>query len=478
MPDAPAPCILGMDFLLRYDVTLSPARNFLQFGNGKRIALCSNSQSRLLAATIALRGDRTELKPPVDKDYPRPVIGDAPMTPEQQAKAQALLDEYSFCFATRDRPLGCAKGLFARVRPTGQPFKAKLAALSPAQLEVQQKCIDEMLRFNVIQPSESEWASRPSFAPKPDGSIRFCLNFRRLNQTLTKDNYPLPRAPELIETLRGKRYFSSVDAASGYWQIPVHPDDVKYTAAITHSGLFEFIRMPFGLSNAPACYQRMMDKILKHGLRRFCCVYLDDVLIYSNTFDEHMEHVRRCMRWINEAGLLLKAKKCEFFVKEATYLGHIVGNGQIRMTDDKIRKIIDFPVPRNVREVQSFLGVTGYYRKFISDYAAIAAPLNETTAKGVEWDWSPERERAFQTLKKDFNENVPLQMPDYGKPFIIDTDASDFAVGAVLNQVDDEGNERPIFFGSRKLSPAEKKWPVRDKEALVMYNGFIIIVMN
>jgi hypothetical protein len=185
------------------------------------------------------------------------------------------------------------------------------------------------------------------------------LNFRRLNQFDTKDNYPLPRAPDLLEGLGKKKFFSSLDAAMGYWQIPIHPDDIKYTAVITQAGLFEFTRMPFGLSNAPATYQRLMDNILKKGLRKYCCVYLDDVLIYSDTFEEHLMHLRLVMKWMFDAGLLLKGKKCSFFDALCEYLGHLIGNGEVRMTTKKIQKVIDFPRPANVKEVMSFLGVTG-----------------------------------------------------------------------------------------------------------------------
>ena len=470
--EACVPMILGMDFLVRYGITISPQHRTITLADGEQVHMVSTALPRRLAALLQKRvWDDRDVESVVDRDYPRPTPGSAPMTAEQRSIVQKLLDEHAYCLASRERPLGSVTGLYHRVRPTGEPFKARLAALSPAQLEVQQNCIDEMLKYGVVQPSSSDWASRPSFAPKKDGTIRFCLNFRKLNQFDAKDNYPLPRAPDLLENLGKKNYFTSLDAAMGYWQIPIHPDDRKYTAVITQAGLFEFIRMPFGLSNAPATYQRMMDKILREGLRKFTCVYLDDVLIYSDTFNEHVIHVRKCMQWMAEAGLLLKAKKCSFFDDETEFLGHKVGKGQIRMTDTKIRKVIDFPRPSNVKEVQSFLGVTGYYRKFVRDYATIASPLNDLTKHAMKWNWTQETETAFQTLKKRFNENVPLAMPDYDKPFIIDTDASDIAVGAVLGQLDANDNERPVFFSSRKLSPAERKWPVRDKEALAILYG-------
>lgn len=470
MNDAPAPIILGLDFLDLHDIDIMSKQRYIKFVDSEeQIPLLTSGKSRILAAAMEIAQKSKDTPQVVDKDYPPPVVGNAPLTAAQRAEATQLLHEHKYCFASRDKPIGKVTCIYHRVRPRGAPFKARLAALSPKELAEQQKCLQQMVDLGVARPSHSDWASRPSFAPKKDGTTRFCLNFRRLNQFDEKDNYPLPRAPDLIERLGKKKFFSSLDAVHGYWQIPIHPDDIKYTAVITQQGLYEFVRMPFGLSNAPATYQRLMDTILKEGLRQgFCCVYLDDVLIYSDTFDEHCVHLQKVLKWMSDSGLLLKGKKCSFFDATSTYLGHIVGNGQVKMTTDKIRKVIDFPKPKTLQEVQSFLGVTGYYRKFIKAYAKLANPLNNLTHKNTKFAWTDEHDESFEILKKMFNANVPLQMPDYTRPFIVDTDASDIAVGAVLGQLDDNGNERPVFFASRKLSPAEKKWPVRDKEALAI----------
>ncbi len=215
----------------------------------------------------------------------------------------------------------------------------------------------------------------------------------------------------------------------------------------------------------------MMDQILRAGYLKYCCCYLDDVLIYSDTFEEHVVHVREVMQRMEKAGLLLRGAKCEFFMNEAKYLGHIVGNGEIRMDTEKMQKIINFQVPTTVKEVQRFLGMCGYYRKFAKDFAKIAAPLGDLTKAGQEWSWTAKHQKVFEYLKELFEKNVVLKMPDYTKPFIIDTDASDQGIGAVLSQLDDDGDERPVYFASRKLSPAEKKWPVRDKEALAILYG-------
>ena len=379
-----------------------------------------------------------------------------------------MLDDLASAFATKERPLGNCNIVQHRIRPQCAPFKMKLMSLSPKQIAVEKACIEEMISLGVLVPSKSEWACRPSFAPKPDGSIRFCVNFRRLNVHDILDSYPLPRAPDLINHLTKCKFFTKLDAANGYWQIRIHPDDTKYTAVITHLGLFEHVRMPFGLSNAPATYQRLMDKILKFGLNTFCCVYLDDVLVYSETFEAHLNHVYRCIVAMRDAGLLLKARKCSFFDHIVEYLGHIVGNGEMRMTMKKVRQILDFPIPTSVQLVQSFLGVTGYYRKFIRNFGPRVAPLHDLTKKGINFEWTSQHQHIFEEIQRDFNSDVVLKLPDYSKRFLVDTDASDLGVGGVLSQLDDQGRERPVLFASRKLSPAELKWPIRDKEALAI----------
>ena len=471
LSDLPLPFVLGLDFLARYKISIHPDKKNIRLSDGQLVSFESNSRSKLFAASVFLEENPEKPTKPVVDLYPRPLVGDAKMTKAQRQRAQEMLQEHSYAFATADRPLGNVTSIYHRLKPKCAPFKAKLASLSPHQLVIQQECIDEMLKYGVVVPSRSEWASRPSFAPKPDGSTRFCLNFRKLNQFDTKDSYPLPRAADLINPLGKALFFTKLDAAMGYWQIPIHPDDRKYTAVITHAGLFEFVRMPFGLTNAPATYQRLMDIILTIGNGKFCCVYLDDVLVWSLNFEDHMVHVRLVIQWMADAGLLLKVRKCSFFDAKTEYLGHIVGNGEIRMTKKKMRSIFDFVEPHNVTTLQSFLGVTGYYRKFIKDYSKIVAPLYDLTKKGVPFTWNEKCHEIFMQIRQTFNTDVVLRLPDYERQFLIDTDASDVGVGAVLSQIDDFGCERPLQFASRKLSKQEVKWPVRDKEALAIVYG-------
>ena len=241
-----------------------------------------------------------------------------------------------------------------KVRPLSKGFRA-----------VQKEQIEKMLEYGVLVPTISEWGTTPTFASKKTQDLRLCMNFCRLNRMDTiRDNYPLPRAPQLLEKFKGKNYFTALDCAAGYWNIPIHPDDRHYTALICEEGHFEYARMPFGLRNAPATFQRIMDKLLKSH-SRFTQAYLDDVIVFSDTFEEHLQHVQTVMDALNEEGFLLRLSKCFFTMPEVEYLGHYVGRNGIRMNEKKLMEIRKYLVPKTVKEVQSFIGLTGYYRKFI-----------------------------------------------------------------------------------------------------------------
>lgn len=469
-----ADCILGLDFQAAHDVYARPSRFAVILPNGQTLPFLSRKWKRVLYAAAAQATPESHLSKEVrdreHRSYKLAVIGKH-LTDEQRKIVEALLDQRADHFTSPERPLGRSKNFYHRVRPAGPPFKMKLQPLSPAYLAVQKENIDKMRSMGVLVDTQSEYATRPTFAPKKGGEIRFCMNFRKLNKMDTiNDNYPIPRSPQLLETFQGMCYFTTLDAASGYWQIPIHPDDRKYTAIICEEGHFEHARMPFGLKNAPATYQRMMDTILK-GCRNFTQCFIDDVIIFSRTFEEHVKHVKRVMQVLHEEGLMLRLVKCNFFMPEVEYLGHMVGGGGIRMDEKKLLNIAKFPRPENITAVQRFLGMTGYYRKFIKDYAKISFALSELVKRGKPWEWTEEVQQSFDAVLKAFEQNVVLQHPNYKKKFYVDTDASDAGVGAVLLQKDAEGKLRPIFFASRKLTPGERKWSVREKEALAIVFG-------
>ena len=283
---------------------------------------------------------------------------------------------------------------------------------------------------------------------------------------------PMSRADELIDRLGKAKYITTLDLARGYWQVPVSEKDRTKTAFITLTGLFQFRVMPFGLNGAPATFQRMMDSAIR-GLERHTAVYLDDIIIFSETWDEHVEHIKAVLTRLCERNLTAKPVKCKFGMQECAYLGHIVGNGQVKPDPEKVRAVENFPRPATKKQVRVFLGLTGYYRRFIEDYSRIAAPLTDLTKKSLpdKVNWTEDCENAFYRLKLALVQTPILRNPDFDKEFILQTDASDRGAGAVLSQTDTDGRDRPIAFFSRKFLPREERYSTVEKECLAIKLG-------
>ena len=349
------------------------------------------------------------------------------------------------------------------------PIRLPPYRLPHAYRDIVQKELREMLAHGIIEPSTSDWAAPIVLVKKKDGSLRLCVDYRRLNSVSKADAYPMPRIDELIDQLGKAQYLSTLDLTKGYWQVPVSADAQQKTAFTTPFGLFEFKRMPFGLQGAPATFQRMMDKLLD-GLGGFARAYIDDLVVFSTSWEEHLQHLRTVLQRLQKVGLTAKPTKCQFGMTECTYLGYVVGGGKVRMEPSKIEAVQSFGVPRTKKEVRSFLGITGYYRKFIPQYASIASPLTDLIRKSEpnRVEWTPACAAAFDKLKTILCSAPVLRTPDLEKPFVLQTDASQRGVGAVLSQLDEVGADHPVAFFSRKLLPREERYSTIEKECLAI----------
>ena len=338
--------------------------------------------------------------------------------------------------------------------------------------------LEEMEAHNIIRESTSPYAAPVVMVPKKEGEMRFCIDYRQLNKATVKDRYPLPRIDDTIDALHGAQYFSTLDLFSGYWQIEIDEADKHKTAFICEYGQYEFNRMPFGLTNAPATFQRLMNKILKPVLYTSALVYLDDIIVFSNTLDDHIQHLETVFKLLAEAGLKLKLKKCDFFKEEIKYLGHVVSRDGVTPNKAKVESIVNYPEPTNVKELSSFLGLASYYRKFIRAFAEKAHPLTKLTRKAEPWVWGDEQRDAFRCIKNCLVSQPILGYPDFKRAFTIYTDASGFGIGAVLAQMqrpphssENDDREVVIAYSSKHLNHREAKWSTTEKEAYAIIHA-------
>jgi hypothetical protein len=320
-----------------------------------------------------------------------------------------------------------------------------------------------MLKKNVIRISSSPYAEGIVMALKKDGTLRLCIDYRLLNKITIKDKFPLPRIDDTIDALYGARYFTTLDLLSGYWQIEINEADKHKTAFICELGLFEFNRMPFGLTNAPSTFQRAMNNIFKKELYKYVLVYLDDIIIYSKTFEDHLVHLRRVFELLLSAGLRLNRTKCEFFKNKIDYLGYIVSKDGIAPNMKKIESITKYPEPTNQKELGSFLGLASYYRKFVRAFAEKAHPLTALTKKSAQWKWGTEERDAFNCIKQCLTTKPILGYPDFTREFIIYTDASGYGIGAVLAQM-----QAPALPDTSETSEANSA-EAGDREVVIAY---------
>ena len=319
--------------------------------------------------------------------------------------------------------------------------------MSPVERAEVTRVVNELLDLGYIRPSMSPWGAPVLFAPKPDGTLRFCIDYRLLNKMTVRNMFPIPRTDDLLDRLSGMTVFTKIDLWSAFYQMRLTEDAIPMSAFSTHIGHFEWLVLPFGMVNAPASFQSLMQSLF--GNLPFVVVYLDDILIFSRTLDEHKEQVHQVLQILKQQKLKAKKRKCAFFQSSIEYLGFIIDQNGLHPNPNKIQCVQNWPVPKNVKDVQSFLGLANYYRRFVKGFAKLGTPLTELTRKDVPFVWSAECDEAFRSLKTALVTAPVLRMPDPEKDFFIEADASKFAIGAVLYQK--EGHEKIqflIFHGS------------------------------
>ena len=354
---------------------------------------------------------------------------------------------------------------------SNEPFHLKPYRMPLSKRRVVEQEVDRMLREDIIQPSSSPYASPICLVPKPDGSTRFCVDYRKLNSQTVRDSYPLPNIQDVIDSLTGSTVFSTLDLKSAYWQVPLSKDSIPKTSFICHRGQYEFKRMSFGLRNAPAIFQRFMNKIFAPYLGIFVYVYLDDIIVFSKSAADHDEHLRKVFDVLREHGLSLKPEKCHIGLSELKLLGYIINAQGYRSDPAKVAAISKMLAPKNVKEVRSLLGLCNYYRQMVPNYASITLPLTKLLHKEVPFIWGPEQEQAFRALKEELISDRILAYPQSDKGYKIFTDASLGAIGGVLVQDDENGLERPIAYFSKTLTGPQLNWSTIEKEGWALIYG-------
>lgn len=400
------------------------------------------------------------------------------LTFEDKQKLENVIYEYQDIFSIDESGnLGCTSAVTHKIDTGNTPPIKKRPYRIPHSLKpVVKDLIEKQLKEDIIVPSNSAWSAPIIVLPKKIGEDgiqrwRCVVDYRELNEVTTPIIYPIPEIREVISTLSGSKYFSALDMNQGYYQIKMDPASQEKTAFTVPDGdcvgTYEYVRMPLGLRNAPSTFQRFMDTTLA-GLRgKSCLIYLDDCLLYASNIDAHVEDLRSVLQRFRDVNLSVKLQKCRFAMEEIEYLGHTLNQKGVRPLKKKIEAVENYPQPKTVREVRGFLGLSGYYRRHIPNYASIAKPLTQLTKKDTKFMWSEECENSFNTLKNALVSEPLLTYPDFSKPFMLSTDASSVALGAILSNVID-GKEHPIAYASRQLSKSEMSYTVTELELLAV----------
>lgn len=391
------------------------------------------------------------------------------LTENQLQRYQEFMQQHKDLFVWKPNEFGRTSVVTHRIdTEDATPIKQRFYRTSYQNQQFIKEEIEHLLDVGLISPSNSQWSSPVVVVEKKNGKKRLCVDYRKLNKVTKKDCYPLPRIDDMLETLSGAQWFSSLDLASGFWQVELDPKDREKSTFITRFGTYEFTVMPFGLCNAPATFQRLMDTVLYDILWQFVVVYIDDINIGSRTFEEHLLHLEQVFLRLKNAGLKLSPEKCFFFKEELPFLGHVVSRKGIHTDPEKLRVINEFPTPTDLTQLRGFLALASYYRKFVKNFSSTAEPLNKLLRKNVPYVWSNDQQIAFEKLKMHLMTPPILAYPNFEKPFVVYTDASTFALGSILSQKGDDKREHVIAYASRSLNKHERNYSITELECLAV----------
>jgi hypothetical protein len=393
---------------------------------------------------------------------------DPDLTEDQRRQLRELLCRNADLFCAKLTP-GQSLALPHEIDTQGhRPIKRHPYRSSMKEKGVLEEEVRKMLDAGVVRQSNSPWSFPVVLVIKKDGSRRFCVDYRDLNKITKRDAYPLPLVDELLDQVGDSVYRSSMDLIAGYWQIALKEEDKEKTAFSVGNGLYEFNVVPFGLTNAPSSFQRNMEALLA-GLTWVCClVYMDDIIVYSRSFEEHLQHLQAVFDRLRQGRMFLKPSKCAFLRRELPFLGHLLTKEGLKPDPAKVAVIRDARPPRSIHEVRCFLGLANYYRRFIEGFADVAEPLHRLTGKHATFKWEEEQQAAFDELKKRLVTAPVIAQPRLDRPFVLHTDASAHAIGAVLTQVDEAGGERVIAYGSKALGAAERRYSPTHRECMAV----------
>uniref|UniRef100_A0A8C6PCB6 Gypsy retrotransposon integrase-like protein 1 n=1 Tax=Nothobranchius furzeri TaxID=105023 RepID=A0A8C6PCB6_NOTFU len=448
-PSPQSPLVLGHSWLVRHNPTMDWKENKILGWSPECSLLCLRSAS------------------PTARDHPPPPLEniDLSTVPPVYHDLKQVFSKDRASSLPPHRPFDCAIDLLP-----GAPLpSSRLYHLSKPESESMEQYIQDCLAAGTIRPSSSPLGAGFFFVPKKEGSLRPCIDYRGLNQITVRNKYPLPLLSSTFEPIQDSTIFSRLDLRNAYHLVRIREGDEWKTAFKTPLGHFEYLVMPFGLTNAPAVFQSLVNSVLGDFLNRFVTVYLDDILIFSQNQEQHIQHVRAVLQRLLENRLYVKAEKCEFHVSTVKFLGFIIESGRLKADPEKVQAVTEWPTPTTRKQLQRFLGFSNFYRRFIKNYSQTAAPLTNLTSINKPFVWSSKAESAFKELKNKFTNAPVLHRPDPQRQFILEVDASDTGVGAVLSQVaEGDGKLHPCAYFSRCLTPAESRYDVGDRELLAV----------